>query len=162
MGYLNKNASKTVSKNSTGEYLLKMNKVYQTLGYISIGIAIVFLLATLFVEEDNFLIIGMITILLFSGLGIPCVLYYQNHEVRFNNEYLNVTSWTGKTNEILWSEIEKVEFNPISGYFKILTLDKMLTIKYQIIGFKTFLQMMERKTAYKASDFKLPGEFFKK
>lgn len=156
MNYMNKGASQEIAKNPSGEIELRMNKLYQILGYLSIGFASIFVIAALYYQEKEMYIIGMSMLLLFGGLGIPCLMYYQNHKLKFDDEKIVAQNWRKKIEEITWREIDEIKFNPFSGYLKIRGLNKKMTIHQHLVGLKEFTNKMEEKTKWKAKELKFP------
>lgn len=156
MNFMNKGASQNIRENENGEIELRMNKLYQILGYLCIGITTIFVLAAIYYQDEEMYLIGGIMFLLFGGLGLPILMYYNNHKLRFNDDRILVHNWLGKSNEIKWSEIDSIKFNPFSGYLKINGLNKKLTIHQHLVGLKEFLKRMEEKTKWKVSELKLP------
>ena len=156
MNYLNKGANQNVEKRKNGDIELGMNRLYQTLGLAGVGSAVVFIAVALFIHEKEVYIISTLMVLLFGGLGVPCLMYYKNHKVTFNDKTISVQNWKGKTNNITWTEINRIKFNPFSGYLKIYGLDKKLTIHQHLVGLKEFVKKMEEKTKWKANELKLP------
>lgn len=133
-----------------------MNRFYQILGYISIGFASIFVIAALYYQEKEMYVMGLAMLLLFGGLGIPCLLYYRNHKLKFNDDKITVQNWRKKNQEISWAEIDEIKFNPFSGYLKLRGVNRKLTIHQHLVGLKEFIKKMEEKTKWKASELKLP------
>ena len=158
INYMNKGASQEIEKGLNGEVELRMNKFYQTLGYVSIGIALIFILIALYYQETEMYIIGVLMLLLFGGLGLFCLMYYRNHRLNFNDEKIIVHNWRRKIEEISWGEIDEIKFNPFSGYIKVRGLNKNLRIHQHLVGLKEFTESMEKKTKWKASKLKLPSK----
>ena len=156
MNYMNKGASQEIEKSTNGEIELRMNKLYQILGYLSIGFASSLVIAALFYQEQEMYIVGIAMLLLFGGLGIPCLMYYQNHKLRFDDEKITVQNWRKKIKEIAWREIDDIRFNPFSGYLEIRGLDKKMAIHQHLVGLKKFTDKMEEKTKWRTSELKLP------
>ena len=153
--YMNRGTNQEIAKNSNGELELSMNKLYQILGYASIGFASI-LIAVLFYQETEMYMVKILIILLFGGLGVACLMYYQNHKLKFNDERIIVQNWRKKIEEIAWDEIDKIKFNRFSGYLKIRGLNKKMSIHQHLVGLKNFTNKMEEKTKWKTSELKLP------
>lgn len=156
MGYMNKGASKEIEENIHGEVTLRMNKLYLVLGYVAIGLASIFMLAIFYYQEKEMLIVGLPVCLLFGGLGLICLLYYRNHELKFNDKKILVKSWKGKIQEIAWEEINEIKFHAFSGYLKLKGFNKKMTIHQHLVGLKAFTKKMGEKTKWNAVDLKLP------
>lgn len=156
MRYMSKGASQEIDKDMNGDIELRMNKLYQIVGFVSIGFALIFVIAALYYQEKEMYMIGTAMLLLFGGLGLPCLMYYQNHKLKFNDTRIIAQNWKKKTGEITWTEIDDIKFNPFSGYLKIFGLNKKLIVHQHLVGLKAFTKKMEEKTKWKASELKLP------
>ncbi len=156
MNYLNRGASQEIEQSKNGEIELRMNKLYQILGYVCIGFASIFVMAALYYQEKEMYVIGIVMLILFGGLGISCLMYYQNHKLTFDDEKITVQNWRKKIEEIKWGEINEIKFNPFSGYLNIRGLNKKMTIHQHLVGLKAFAKKMEEKTKWKTSELKLP------
>jgi len=146
MAFLNKGASKNISGNHIGEFELRMNRLYQFLGFFCLGIAAITIFATIYLQEEEILFIVICVLLFFVVLGLPCLLFYNNHKLIFNDERIIVQSWTKKLQKISWREIEEISFNKFSGYLKIKGANKEMAIHQHIVGLKQFTNKMEQRT----------------
>lgn len=162
MSYMNKGASQKIEENENGEIELQMNKLYQIIAYISIAIAIVFIIAAVYYQDNEIYLVSGLMLLLFGGLGVLVLMYYRNHKLKFGEERLVVQNWKGQKTELKWTEINHVKFNPFSGYLKINSLTKSLTIHQHLIGLRSFIEKMEEKTKWKAAELNLPIKMNKK
>jgi hypothetical protein len=96
-------------------------------------------------------------LLLFGGLGLLSVLYFRQHYVLFDDTKVEAGSPFGGTKSLLWSEITKAKFNPSSGLLTLTgqTGDKVKA-HYHLVGFPKFIEHLENKTTYTATQLKLP------
>ena len=156
MNYLNRSANRGSIKNKSGQYELRMNRLYQIVGLLSIFIAIVFLIAAIYYQEKEMYIIGFAMVLLFGGLGIPLLLYYINHRLIFDEDKITSTGWTKKEITLRWDEITEISFSPFWGKIKVQGQNSQLNIHQHLVGLKEFVKLMENKTMWKASNLKLP------
>lgn len=156
MSYLNKGASQEIINKTNGLLELRMNKLYKILGYLCIGFASIFTIASLYYQEKEMYIIGVLAITLFGGLGVPCLMYYRNHKLRFDHQKIIVQNWIKKKKEIRWEEIDEIKFNPFSGYLIIRSKTEKVKIHQHLVGLKEFTNEMEAKTKWKASVLRLP------
>ena len=156
MNYLNRSANQGSIKNKFGKYELRMNRLYQIVGLISIFIAIVFLIAAIYYQDKEIYVIGFAMVLLFGGLGIPLLLFYINHKLVFDENKITSTGWTKKETTLRWDEITKISFSPFSGKIKVQGQNSQLNIHQHLVGLKEFVNLMESKTKWRASDLKLP------
>lgn len=94
------------------------------------------------------IIYGLFALFLLYG-SINTLLLYKNHQVIYNLEGINHTSWQGKTTTIQWEEIKMISFSPLASSLKIETEKETIFIHEHIIGYKPFLKFVERKTGLK-------------
>ncbi|WP_020531712.1 hypothetical protein [Flexithrix dorotheae] len=156
MNYMNKGTNQKIEKTVGGEIELRMNKLYLVLGLFFIGMTSIFVIAGIFYQDKGMYIISLVVFLIGGVAGTPCLLYYRNHKLKFNETSISVQNWKGTIRQIKWSEISQIKFNPISGYLKLIGVDKKLTIHQHLVGLKEFTTMMEEKTEWRAKDLKLP------
>lgn len=150
LSYMNKGTNQSVGRNAEGFVELRMNKFYQILGYVVLGLGFIILLVIIYYQEKEMTLIGALAILFVVGLGLPVLLYYRNHKVYFNEETVTVISWTGKKQVIRWEEIQKISFNAFSGYLKLFGLANKVKMHQHLVGLKEFIKMMEEKTNWTA------------
>ncbi len=156
LNYMNEGASRKIEKNKNGETELRMNKLYQILGYTCIVMTSIFLVAALYYQDRELYLIGGIILLIFGGLGVSLLMYYRNHRLIFNDQRIIVYNWRGKPKQLNWNEIEQIKFNLISGYLKVTSNATKLIIHQHLVGLKVFLKKMEEKTKWKAEELNLP------
>ncbi len=154
IGYLNRGTkSQVVSDN--GQYFLRMNKFYGAISILSIFLGL--LIAIMIIVTDEPLIVAIITLFIFLGLGIPLFLLYKNHYLKFNNELIEVKNYLGSLKSIQWIDVQDVSFNHFSSLLTIS--DKQgnkIKIHQHIVGFATFIKTMEDKTNWTAVQLRLP------
>ncbi len=156
LAYSNKKSSYNVEKNKAGSYHLRMNKSYMWIGALGTIFGLIISIGILIESEEGTLLSAFMVFMMFSGLGVTILMWYYNHQLVFDEETIQVKSWTGKTLEINWGEIRKIKFSPIMGYLRIHSKSKKLNIHQHLMGLVEFIKMMENKTDYKAIDLKLP------
>ena len=83
-------------------------------------------------------------------------MFYYKHRVVFDEKMIYVTSWTGRSDEMSWEEIEDVTFSQVLGYLRLFSGNKKLNIQIHLVGFVELLRLMEDKTKFRAADLKLP------
>lgn len=156
MAYLNKQNSKEVKPLEDGTFKLRINKLYF---YVGVGSMIfglfIFLYLSLFVKDG--LMIGFCLFLGFGILGFGCALWYWNHQVVFNSQFIESTSVFNKTTKMNWDEIQKISFGLSSG---IITMKDKNNVKVKahlhLKGIKELIRMMEKQTEWTAKSLKLP------
>lgn len=156
MSYLNKSANSKPAEPKNGITQLRMNKLYSIIGYMGIGIAIMFSIGSIFFYEPGLEILSVIIWLVMGGSGIVCLIYYINHKVQFDKDKIIISNWRGKTNTFKWNEIRDVKFRPISGYIRIEDEEKTANIHSHLIGLNMFINQLDKKTKFKKSKLKLP------
>lgn len=156
--YINATSNEEQQANEDGKYVLRMNRLYQIIGIISLVVAAVFTIGVIIYFDIEMLILGVMMLLLFGGLGSLCFLYYKNHIVSFDEEAIEITDWRGRENRLYWDEIHKISFNRFSGLVKLESVGKQAGLHYHLVGLVDFVTMMENKTQWRAKALKLPIE----
>ncbi len=156
MNYLNKAASKPLEVEEEGRYVLKMHKLYQWIGWLSIALGLVALISMVLLFDIEMAIIGVAMFLLFGVLGWLCLMSYNRHKVVFDEHQMTISSWQGKVLFFAWDEISDIKFNPISGYIKVYGPQGIGKIHMHMLGLKSFVHMMEQKTKWRAKELKIP------
>lgn len=156
LDFLNKSANKETQEDENGRFTLRLNRLYQIVGLIYIAIGFFVLFMILYFMDPAIIIIGLIMIGVFWGMGIPCLIWYYNHKLTFDKKNITVKSWTTKEETIDWLDIEDIAFKRWSGYIKLAGKNKRMTIHSHLVGLKSFIRMMEKKTKWRAKDLKLP------
>ena len=87
LSYLNKATGKHVDSNENGEFLLRMNKLYNIVGYIGLVIGLIVTIGPVLTDQLDFVMYLLIFFAFFIliGLGLLAVLFYLNHYIRFDN-----------------------------------------------------------------------------
>jgi len=157
--FLNKAASRPVSSTPHGVYTIRMAKFYGIIGYICIALAIIPLIIAPFTTDNDIgTYISMLVIfILFGFLGVLSVFYYRNHRVTFNHQYVLIRDVFNREKRAEWSEFEKAKFNPSSGSITFKAKDgRKCRIHQHLIGFSTFVRVMEAQTQWTATMLRLP------
>jgi len=156
MAYASSKSAKEVSRNIEGKYCLRLNTSYKWLGMGSIVLGGIGLIAAIVAEEEGILVVVFLAMLLFIILGIILMMWYENHQLIFDEETISVKSWKGKTEMVRWDAIDNVKFSPIWGYLRIYSKEQKLNIHFHLVGLVGFVKMLEDKTTYNARELKLP------
>jgi len=149
LSWLNKAAKIKIYPDKTGETTLIMNKLYLILGIIVLMMWTVFVIFT-FISMTNdwvaffttFLIISIVTL----GPGIPCILWYLNHKVTFDNDVIQVRNVYGKQQNILFKDIVSTNMNNFSGLLKVSTQNRSVSIHQHLIGVTTLTEKIKSYT----------------
>lgn len=156
MLYLNKASGRTIEA-VEGVYQLRIHKLYQFIGIVSSVIGSVLLVLPLIYDGLAALPVALGMFLLFTGLGVPCILWYRNHHLIYNPEKISSKSWLGKSSEIYWKDIKNISFNSLSGLLLIEDARGTKVKAHQhLVGLKSFVEFMEQKTNMTARELKLP------
>lgn len=158
IGYINKAAQKRPDPSITGQYILRVHKIYNITGYASLIFGILMVLSTFFEKfELNYYILTLVCFVFFAGLGTLCILYYRNHYLLFDNTMIEVRGPLGRLNRLKWSEIQTAGFNSMSGLIKLKGKDgQAIRINRHLVGLPRFIAMLEDKTGLKADQLQLP------
>jgi hypothetical protein len=109
-------------------------------------------------EIDSGLVIMIVLMLgMFWDMGIPMVLWFKNHRLKFNQTDIEVINVYGQRNSIAWKEINSISFNHFSGFITI-TDPKGTRLKahQHLVGLSVFTNMMEAKTLWTVEELRLP------
>ncbi len=159
LAFLTKSIAKSIDADERGMFKLRMNKLYGILGIISIVIGLLFLIFLLLTSEPNDSGIWggvILTILIFWGLGIPCLMYYRNHRVTFDDNSIVVTNVYGKVKEIKWSDISDVRFKTFAGLLVLTTTSEQIKVHQHLVGLSKFIEYIENKTKWTRKELKVP------
>ncbi len=156
MLFINRAASKQVEANPEGQRVLKPNALYMVVGWMGIALGFFSIVVMVMYWEREVLAPAILLALLMGGGGYSLLLYYRNHRLAFDDEMIMITGWTGKRTEIRWVDINNIKYNLLSGYVKIYGLGQKANIHFQMVGLKSFLDMMEQKTKWRARDLRIP------
>lgn len=159
---MSKMAAKSAEPDAEGIIRLHIPRIYNILGYAFTIIGLVFFGASLYVMKFGFVIAGIVGLLFFGGFGVMCILYYRNHHVIINDTSVTVQSWLSKTSTIRWAEIRGLSTNSFTGNIILRATHHKVKFSYYLIGTGSFLEHLERLTAWRASELKLPFAMTKK
>jgi len=156
--FLNKATQRPASLTVDGFYFLRLEKIYNTGGYISIALGIASLSGLLFKSAyEPVALFGIaVMFILFFGIGLSCVLLYRNHYVKFNDTDIEVSSLTGKAQHTTWKEITNVAYKQNSGHLTLITgSGKKIKIHHHLIGLGRFISFLEANTPFTAAQLKM-------
>ncbi len=159
LAFLTKATGKSVDIDQSGQFNLRMNKLYGIMGIIGLVFGLIFLIFIPLTAEPNESGIWMVVILMlliFWGTGIPCLMYYQNHRVSFDDNSIVATSVYGKIREIKWTDIEDIKFKAMSGLLVLTTKDEKVKVHQHLIGLSKFIEFVEKKTKWTHKELKVP------
>ncbi len=159
LAFLTKATGKTIITDKTGFYSLRMNKFYGIAGLLGLGIGLVFSIFLLLTEDsnDSGVIVGLILVpLIFWGSGIPCLMYYRNHRLSFNNKIIRVINVYGNQREIQWQDILDIKFQVMSGLLILKTADKVIKVHQHLVGLSKFMEYIESKTRWDRKELRVP------
>lgn len=157
--FLTKATRKAVAIDNDGHYVLRMNKLYGVIGFVCLVIGLLFLIFLPLTAEPTDRGVWVVTtlmLLIFLGIGIPCLMYYRNHRVVFNNNSIIATNIYGQTKEIKWSDINDINFNALSGLLVLKTTQEKIKIHQHLVGLLKFIEHIENNTKWSQKELKLP------
>jgi len=147
--WLWKSASRNVEPASNGRFHLRVHWIYLVLGFFSFILGIISL-AVFTTTSSDFtigLLIPIIGIVIFWGAGLPCVLYYRNHMVWFDDSFITVSDVWGNLNTVSWISLRGIELRKYSGLLRV-TLDdgSYFSLNPHLVGLNQLLSKIEEKT----------------
>lgn len=154
--YSKKNSNKNVEIDQAGCFVLRMNKLYQIIGSISTGFAVVLGIVSIYLNKKEGYIVLLIMSFLLGWLGILILMSYYNHKFEFNDVNMKVTNIYGVTKTLNWNEVKQIKYNALKGCIYLYTEKEKLKIHQHLVGLIEFVKMMERNTSYTAKELKLP------
>jgi hypothetical protein len=139
-------SNKRIDANEDGVFVLRMNKAYGVIGYICIAFAgitgIIAAIAKVQSSADFWSVIFIV--LLICGLGTPLVLVARNQKVVVTDEEVINYGMTGKRKEILWKDVDKVQFNKVSLELKLTARRTSISLHMHLVGFNKFIELMQK------------------
>jgi uncharacterized membrane protein len=157
--FLTKGTSKSVAIDQNGHYNLRMNKLYGIMGVIGLVFGLLFLIflpLTVGIYDRDVWVGVILMLLIFWGTGIPCLMYYRNHRITFNENSVSVVNVYGKVNEIKWSSVLDIKFKALSGLLVLSTKDEIVKVHQHLVGLSEFVELIEKKTKWTRKDLKVP------
>lgn len=155
-GYLNRGAKTEIPQTNNGHFVLRMNKLY---GIISvIGILLGLLIAIMIITTNAPFIIAFIVLAIFLVTGIPLIMIYKNHYLKFDNNIIEVQNYIGKVQSLEWKKIRNISFNYFTGFISITdNYGTRIKVHYHLVGFSSFIRTMEAETNWTEEQLKLPN-----
>lgn len=148
LAFLTKSTGKSVATNESGQFNLRMNKLYGILGVIGLLFGLLFLIffpLTAGVNDSGVWIGVILMLLIFWGAGIPCLMYYRNHRVTFSENAITVTNMYGKSKEIKWSAISDIRFNAFSELLVMKSQSNQVKVHQHLVGLSKLIEFIENK-----------------
>jgi magnesium-transporting ATPase (P-type) len=138
---------------------LRINRLYQILGIIIILIGIFTSVSYFFKVEGSYF--ESISLLIFiSGLGLLLLVSYQNHKLKFNEDYIMIYDYLGVVDTLKWEDVNEIEFDSKIGFLKISGDNKVLKIHRHMRNINVFFKEVKKKT--KLDTYELEKYFSKK
>ena len=159
LAFLTKSTGKPIATDESGRFNIRMNKLYGIMGIIGLVFGLLFLIFLPLTTEPNdsgiwFIVILML--LIFWGAGIPCLMYYRNHRVSFDDNSIVATNVYGKVKEIKWSDILNIKFKVLSGLLVLTTKNEIIKVHQHLVGLSKFIELIENKTKWTRKELKIP------
>lgn len=161
LAFLTKSTGKTIEAKENGMFHLRVNRLYGIMGILGLVFGLLFLIFLPLTSEPNDNgVWGLVTLMLlmFWGSGIPCLMYYRNHSVTFNDTTIIATNVYGKTKQIKWTDISGIKFKPLSGLLVLTTQSEQVNVFQHLVGLSKFVEFIESKTKWTNKELKVPIE----
>lgn len=149
--YLQKGTFSPIRKDLNRNYSSDLPKMYKYVGIMSICFVLAFLFMSLFVQDRLTAAIFLFNIVLFGGLGLPCLLAYRNYSLTFNDKEIRVSNWRGEDFHMSWQEVQRTKVNVFSGYIYIIGRGKRIKINPHTKGLNIFLNELEQRKVTSSS-----------
>lgn len=147
--HLNKATGANIDANWQNDFTLRMQKLYNVLGWICIGFA-VFTILPLIIEHPNMIYLFVLLpfgLFFFGGAGILLILYYRNHQVIYDDTYIVVTGPLKKVITSRWDKIVDTQFNSTTGLLTLIDEDgQKLRMNQHLVGLQKFTTLLAKKT----------------
>lgn len=146
---LNKATGKNITANWQNDFTLRMQKAYNILGWICIGIAAFSIVPLITGHPNNIYLFILLPfgLLFFGGAGWLFILYYRNHQVVFDDTYIVVTGPFKKVTTSRWDKIVTTKFNNTTGLLTLTDEDgQKLRMNQHLIGLQKFTHLLTAKT----------------
>ncbi|MCF8297221.1 MAG: hypothetical protein K9J13_06730 [Saprospiraceae bacterium] len=147
--YLHKNSSET----SGQKKIMRMPRIYILLSNLLFVSSVCVEFAMFFntsLDIDMFwkILYTVFGIVLFFGAWNTILLYFK-HNVIYDTEIIELTSWLGQTRKIKWTEIEEISFSTIASSIRMKSGKEKLYVHEHLKGYKNFVKILEEKTNMK-------------
>ena len=133
----------------TKRFVLRYNKVVEAIGVAGLVMAEVIGILTWVgigkIDTRGDLIAFICLVSGSTLIGITFVLIYRNIKIEVTEEKIKYCNLFGKTKEISWSEIKKVECVNNGKTFKLITDKKSISVDIQMEGIIAFEKCMMTK-----------------
>ena len=137
LNWVNSKANIKLQPDSKGIIHLRMNRIYLMVGIISLLIWALFSMF-LYGSKDYdtttiFLILGIISAVTL-GPGIPCLMWYLNHTVSYDDQYIYIRDSIGKRKTIRITDIKTTRLNHMTGFLNVFTESDKANIHQHLVG----------------------------
>ena len=133
----------------TKRFVLRYNKVAEAIGIICLALVGVFVILAWLgigkIDTRGNLIAFICLVLGFTVAGIALVLIYRNIKIEVTEERIKYWNLFGRTKEILWNEIKRVECVNNGKTLKLITDKKSISVDIQMVGIIAFEKCMMTK-----------------
>ena len=144
---LSKSIGKKPKEDELGQVILKMPKLFKGLGIALLVIGIALIIGPLFDSLDlGGMIFVLISGLIFLAGGGVVYSMAGRHQVAYDNEVIEVTSYFGKIEQIRWKDIEQMKHNRFSNTIILISVtgDTIKMTEY-LKGINEFLSQVKRQ-----------------
>jgi hypothetical protein len=138
--------------------ILKMNIIYRIMAFVYIFFTIIIaVLVTIGIIKHFFYFVLSVILILFFGLSGILLFIVSNIKVEIDEDKIKYFGMTGKTKELEWKKIKKVEWNRFHKRWILRSEDITINIDLQLIGILDFMEKMKEQvneSIYKDEYFK--------
>lgn len=145
MKILDKGINQEITPTFDGKIILKMNKLYEVIGILSLIVSI-FVIILGFISGSIFssdFIYVLTFFLLLSLPGILLILYSQNIMIEVNSEKILYIGITKKIKEIKWDELKTISFNSSSKEIILKSNNITIRLNLHLKGFGSLIKIIK-------------------
>lgn len=158
--FLNRSSKQRVAALDNGGYELRMNKAYLIIGVAGAIVGVLFLLMPILADEYSLeiFIASGVMFLFFTGLTVPCIMWYKNHSLFFSEQGFVAENAYGKRQDMQWGNISQVSFSSFAGVISVVDKQGNVAKAHQhLVGFSSFVKMLiAQKNKYQFDIESLP------
>ncbi len=150
MAALGKRSSLPVPADASGMRTLRLPKAFGIMGWVSVGIAMLFVFGGVAsaLKGELLSLFFLLLAVGFGAMAVSLVLNGRNHAVSFDQDRLIVTDGRKRTEECAWSSITSGRVHPLSKMIVLRTSDdRRLRIHPNLIGSDDLFRSMAERTA---------------
>ena len=152
---LRKPSARMMPVDATGMRTLRLPKAFVVLGWIAMGITLLFVYGGIIsmAKGERLSIFLLICAIGFGAMALSLIRNGHHHAVSFDEERLIVTDARRRTEECAWKDITSGRVHPLSKMIVLRTSDlRRLRINAYLIGSDDLFRTMAERTALPVPD----------